>query len=108
MDNFKQGLNQFWVGAVFGVGFLREFLVNKNKPMAAAVANGEISSGQVSWEETPLSTAKNLKKAKKAQKRKLVRRRHLVTIVAAWVITVPAAAILSGLIFLALREMLQG
>jgi PiT family inorganic phosphate transporter len=96
------------VGAVFGVGFLREFLVNKNKPMAAAVANGEISSGQVSWEETPLSTAKNLKKAKKAQKRKLVRRRHLVTIVAAWVITVPAAAILSGLIFLALREMLQG
>jgi PiT family inorganic phosphate transporter len=96
------------VGAVCGVGFLREFLVNKNKPMAAAVANGEISSGQVSWEETPLSTAKNLKKAKKAQKRKLVRRRHLVTIVAAWVITVPAAAILSGLIFLALREMLQG
>ena len=37
--------------------------------------------------------------------RKLVRRRHLATIVAAWVITVPAAAILSGLIFLGLREL---
>ena len=35
----------------------------------------------------------------KNQKRKLIRRSHLITIVAAWVITLPAAAILSGLIF---------
>lgn len=38
---------------------------------------------------------------RKAEKRKLVRRSHLLTIVAAWVITVPAAAILaSGIFFL--------
>ena len=93
------------VGAVFGVGFLREFLANKNKPIADAISYSETSGGPVSWEETPLSTAKKKKKEKKAQKRKLVRRRHLATIVAAWVITVPAAAILSGLIFLGLREL---
>jgi PiT family inorganic phosphate transporter len=32
--------------------------------------------------------------------RRLVRRSHFLTIIAAWVITVPAAAILSALIFL--------
>ena len=45
------------------------------------------------------------KKKRKAQKRKLVRRSHLLTIVAAWVITVPAAALLSGLIFLGLNAL---
>ncbi len=93
------------VGAVFGVGFLREFLANKSKPIADAISYSETSGGPVTWDETPLSTAKSKKKEKKAQKRKLVRRRHLTTIVAAWVITVPAAAILSGLIFLGLREL---
>ncbi|MDP7601947.1 MAG: hypothetical protein QF605_11190, partial [Rhodospirillales bacterium] len=78
---------------------------NKNKPIADAISHSETSGGPVSWEETPLSTAKKKKKEKKAQKRKLARRRHLATIVAAWVITVPAAAILSGLIFLGLREL---
>jgi PiT family inorganic phosphate transporter len=33
------------------------------------------------------------------RRRKLVRRSHFMTIIAAWVITVPAAAIMSGLIF---------
>jgi len=32
-----------------------------------------------------------------------VRRSHFMTIIAAWVITVPAAALMSGLIFLGLR-----
>jgi PiT family inorganic phosphate transporter len=33
----------------------------------------------------------------------LVRRAHFTTIIAAWLITVPAAAVLSGVIFLFLR-----
>ena len=36
------------------------------------------------------------------RRRKLVRRSHFMTIVAAWVITVPAAALLSGGIFMLL------
>ncbi len=35
-------------------------------------------------------------------RRKLVRRSHFLTIIAAWVITVPAAAILSAVIFFGL------
>jgi len=38
----------------------------------------------------------------KRKHRKLVRRSHFMTIIAAWVITVPAAAILSGFIFIGL------
>ena len=38
----------------------------------------------------------------KRKHRKLVRRSHFMTIIAAWVITVPAAAVLSGVIFLGL------
>lgn len=67
------------VGGVFGVGFLREYLSNNNAAGKAA--------------KDPA------KAAKKAAKRKLVRRKHLVGIAAAWVITVPVAAGLSAVIF---------
>ena len=82
------------VGAVFGVGFLREFIANygKSKLMRGAIGNN-VSSMNVAPSPTIFE---------KTVKRKLVRRRHLMTIVAAWVITVPSAAILSGLIFFGL------
>ena len=82
------------VGAVFGVGFLREFIANygKTKLLTAASKNNIASMSPI----PPQSVSK------KYVKRKLVRRRHLMTIVAAWVITVPSAAILSGLIFFGL------
>ena len=38
------------------------------------------------------------------RRRKLVRRAHFMTIAAAWVITVPAAATLSGIIFVILNS----
>ena len=70
------------VGGVFGVGFFREWDAErriKNQrlkmPDRAAYAPEE------------------------RRRRKLVRRSHFLTILAAWVITVPAAATLSGLIF---------
>lgn len=85
------------VGAVFGVGFLREFLVNMGKREFAPMAVGaEVSL--INWERSE-------RVARKDVKRKLVRRRHLITIVAAWIITVPSAAILSGLIFLGLMTL---
>ncbi len=74
------------VGGVFGVGFFREWDTERRirKSKAARPA-----TTQVAPEER--------------RRRKLVRRSHFLTIIAAWVITVPAAALLSGVIFLALK-----
>jgi PiT family inorganic phosphate transporter len=73
------------VGGVFGVGFFREWhherrlkLSSAKKPIEHRVAKEE------------------------RRRRKLVRRSHFMTIVAAWIITVPAAAVLSALMFLLL------
>jgi len=72
------------VGGVFGVGFFREWdsarraknTNFKNKKISKNIPNGE------------------------RRRRKLVRRSHFLTVISAWVITVPAAATLSGTIFL--------
>jgi len=77
------------VGGVFGVGFLREVLHNRQRQRmlaAKAAAKAEAEPGH----------------RKKKGKLKLVRRKHLTTIVAAWVITVPLAALLAALLFLLL------
>ena len=71
------------VGAVFGVGFFREWHHDRR-----AKARGKSDGKRLPAEER--------------RRRKLVRRSHFMTIVAAWVITVPAAAALSGLIVLGL------
>ena len=70
------------VGAVFGVGFYREWDAERRIRKARLAMPDR---AQFSPEER--------------RRRKLVRRSHFMTIIAAWVITVPAAAILSGCIF---------
>jgi PiT family inorganic phosphate transporter len=74
------------VGGVFGVGFYREWdhsrrarKLNLDMPEAKRLAPEE------------------------RRRRKLVRRSHFMTIVAAWVITVPAAAGLSAVVFYVLN-----
>ena len=57
------------IGAIFGIGFLREFLENPSKSN------------------------------KSKSKRKLVRRNFLFSIAAAWIVTVPASATLAGSIY---------
>ncbi len=79
------------VGAVFGVGFLREYIQNRRKSIT-------LQALPVSADAT-IDPATNANRERKARKRMLVRRRHLSTIVAAWIITVPASAILSALLF---------
>ena len=79
------------VGAVFGVGFFREYYTKRSKRRREMVTRAD-PSGK---EEHPVA-------AEVQQYRRLVRRSHFLTIIAAWVITVPAAAILSALIFLGL------
>ena len=78
------------VGAVFGVGFYREYFTRNSKVRKKIVSK--------------TSASKTIKKEPSTQRemkyRRLVRRSHFLTIIAAWVITVPAAAILSALIFL--------
>ncbi|MFA9442284.1 MAG: inorganic phosphate transporter [Hyphomicrobium sp.] len=82
------------VGAVFGVGFFREYYTANSRQRrlyvrthAARHANRGVSG--TDQEERP--------------HRKLVRRSHFVGIIAAWVITVPTAAGLAALIFFGLE-----
>ncbi|MDK3016436.1 inorganic phosphate transporter [Pseudodonghicola flavimaris] len=70
------------VGAIFGVGFFREWYSERRRPKP-------VGGRKLAVEER--------------RRRKLVRRSHFLTIVAAWVITVPAAALMSALVFLLLN-----
>ena len=77
------------VGGVFGVGFFREWDAERRlKKARATMPNRPAYSKQ------------------ERRRRKLVRRSLFMTIIAAWVITVPAAALLSGAIFLGLITVL--
>ena len=86
------------VGAVFGVGFFREFLVNTGSRGAMPEA--------VSATLNPPIAENGADRGKiRSRKRKLVRRRHLLGIIAAWVITVPASGLLAGMILWLIRLM---
>jgi len=78
------------VGGVFGVGFFREWYMER-RLRGNAVAGG--TGARLAPEER--------------RRRKLVRRSHFMTIVAAWVVTVPAAAGMSAVIFLLLNGLIH-
>jgi len=82
------------VGAVFGVGFFREYYTTHSSRRRAYV----LKRGGAVDAETKVQTTV----PEELQRRKLVRRTHFMVIVAAWLVTVPASAILSGLVFFAL------
>lgn len=82
------------IGGIFGVGLLREAITNKG----VRPGKGKALAG------TP---QKALKAEAKRRKRLLVRRRHLWSIAAAWVITVPAVAVMSSVIYLGLNLFLD-
>jgi PiT family inorganic phosphate transporter len=79
------------VGAVFGVGFFREYYTGRSKRRREMVSR----SGKSSPEDPPVAP-------EVLRSRKLVRRAHFLTIIAAWVITVPATAIMSAMVFFGL------
>ncbi len=92
------------VGGVFGVGLFREFLSNRKRrvvPPRALAAGASLDETLEEADEVLME--REAKKIKRSAKRKLVRRQHLTTIAAAWVITVPAAALLAALLFKALQ-----
>ena len=80
------------VGAVFGVGFFREVFTRHSRRRRDLVGQGRTNNN-----DDEIAVA-----ADELRYRKLVRRTHFLTIVAAWVITVPATALLSALIFFGL------
>ena len=71
------------VGGVFGVGFFREWDTERR-----------LRRARIAMPQMPELGPDE------RRRRKLVRRNHFLTVISAWVITVPAAAIMSGVIFL--------
>ena len=76
------------VGAIFGVGFFREYF-SARRPRVRRDDTGKETTGNGKYNGEII------------RRRKLVRRSHLMTIVAAWVITVPATAVMAGGLFFA-------
>jgi len=108
------------VGAIFGVGFLREWLDSKNMDEKYIKLQSEVGVLQKIKDELTILNTEDYKRkvelieAQKKQKKKVknlkrslkenyVKRDMVKKIVAAWVITVPAAATLSALIFYVIK-----
>ncbi|MDF2231819.1 inorganic phosphate transporter [Albimonas sp. CAU 1670] len=77
------------IGGVFGVGFLRE---HQEARRAREAAQGKQALGHPPEERS---------------RRKLVRRSHFLTILAAWVVTAPAAGLISAGVLLASGPLLR-
>lgn len=84
------------VGAVFGVGFFREIYTKHSKRRRRMIARQGKINNLVERDIGP----------EEIRYRKLVRRTHFLTIIAAWVITVPATAVLAAGVFYGI-ELLQ-
>jgi PiT family inorganic phosphate transporter len=98
------------VGAVFGVGFFREWYTANSKRRRAYLErkqarqrtereSGGLSTLQALSDEAELDVSTESLSREEAVRRRLVRRAHVTTIVAAWVTTVPASALLAALVF---------
>ena len=118
------------VGGVFGVGFLREYLKSnyatqlhgimdshddqereRLKPFLDDFRNASVEQMErllqqaKKKKQVPLSK-KERKRLKKIYREEMVKRSHLTRIVAAWIITVPASAIMAATLFFTIRGML--
>jgi PiT family inorganic phosphate transporter len=109
------------VGAIFGVGFLREWLdskelgpkqeklqieVAKQESLKLELSEHKITGDykkQVELLSTLKIQKKKVKNLKKTLRATYVKRGMVKKIVAAWVITVPAAALLSAIIFYVIK-----
>lgn len=87
------------VGAIFGVGFLREWFSGNH------LRNPAVSPEGVFLRTSHLnrSPEEAIANYSKGRKRMLVRRNSAMGIAAAWVVTVPAAAALSAILYFAMK-----
>jgi PiT family inorganic phosphate transporter len=101
------------VGAVFGVGFFREWYIANSAHRRAYLQRKRLASprrsaaSQAEDEEDAEDDGHPQKpvSAKELERRRLVRRAHIVTILAAWATTFPAAGLLAATIFLVLESL---
>ncbi len=116
------------VGAIFGVGFLREYLKHSNAKRIEAIRSHhehddpeKVEALLVDFEQASLETKakiladlkaktaitrltnKERKSLKKVYKQELVKRSHLYKIAAAWIITVPLSGVLAAFLFFTIR-----
>lgn len=123
------------VGGVFGVGFLREYLKSNYDRMVAEIKAHHPEGDQAAIDaflvrfnkasielkgemltdlklrskksEDPANFSKVERKGlRKVYKRELVKRSQLLRIAAAWIITVPASALMAAMIFYMIRGMM--
>jgi PiT family inorganic phosphate transporter len=81
------------VGAVFGVGFFREWYNRHSRRRADYL---RMKAEQWEIEEPTVHNPDEVRR------RRLVRRSHFMTIMAAWIVTVPAAGTLAALTYWAM------
>ena len=121
------------LGAIFGIGFLREYLENEAEKVRVIreffnddtePSLFDTAKSEMEWRREVLERAlkdllpeserasyfETTQKAEAAvmnwQRKKLVRRPHLRTIILAWLITVPATAALAGALYYALSAVI--
>ncbi len=87
------------IGAVFGVGFVREAITNRGG--GGVAETGPLDPAAL----TELDEGKLFKSWRKYRKRRLVRRQHLLSIAAAWVVTVPASAFLAAVLYFVISQL---
>ncbi|MBB4568613.1 inorganic phosphate transporter [Rhizobium leucaenae] len=86
------------IGSVFGVGFFREWYTSHSKRRLAYMRmKAEASS--IPWGEMEEADERN---PDEIHRRRLVRRSHFMTIIAAWAITVPVSAMLAATVYWAM------
>jgi len=107
------------VGGVFGVGFLREWMDRNNSDEKSLELNeqrekvdtlkeelatvGDNYQRKVELLETIKTEKKHTKQIKKSLRENYVKRGMVKKIIAAWIITVPVAALLSAMIFFVIK-----
>jgi PiT family inorganic phosphate transporter len=78
------------IGAVFGVGFFREWYTQISRRRQELVQAGA---------GAPRRANRHVDNPSEVRRRYLVRRSHFMTIIAAWLVTVPASATLAALLY---------
>lgn len=119
------------VGAVFGVGFLREYIKNAYQRMIDEIKHhhhgrdeAEVEAFLIEFRKASIAkksrmlqqlkehtasaelSKKERKSLKRVYKTELVKRSALLKIVAAWIITVPVSGLLAAMLFYTIRGMM--
>lgn len=84
------------VGAVFGIGFFREWYTRNSRRRLDYVRR---RTGRTDFERRAEHSPEE------AHRRQLVRRSHFMTIIGAWVVTVPISAALSAVVYMILAAL---